>query len=210
MANERSLPTRDALLDAALERFSTHGFGGTSIRDLAGDVGIRESSVYKHFPSKQAILDAAIERSDETFAQLSAAMGADAVDPKLAARDTYTDISTTDLESLAVDLLDAVAAEPRIRKLIGMLTIEQFRDDAVASRLRSHLLDGPIRFQTAIFTTLGDAGKLLEGVNASDAARTFWSPIACLLFTGQFGDDAREIVRRHVRHFTHTHIKEPS
>ena len=41
MANERSPSTRDRLLDAALQRFSRDGWGGTSIRDLARDVGVR-------------------------------------------------------------------------------------------------------------------------------------------------------------------------
>ena len=41
VANERSPSTRDRLLDAALERFSRDGWGGTSIRDLARDVGVR-------------------------------------------------------------------------------------------------------------------------------------------------------------------------
>ena len=72
MANDRSLPTRERLLDAALARFSREGWGGTSIRDLARDVGIRESSVYKHFASKQAIFDALLERADARLAAVAA------------------------------------------------------------------------------------------------------------------------------------------
>jgi len=67
--------TREALLDAALEQFSSKGFGGTSIRDLARAVGIRESSVYKHFASKQALLDALIERADAHLGSVAARFG---------------------------------------------------------------------------------------------------------------------------------------
>jgi len=71
VANERSPSTRDRLLDAALERFSRDGWGGTSIRDLARDVGVREGSVYKHFASKQAIFDALVDRADARMAEVA-------------------------------------------------------------------------------------------------------------------------------------------
>ena len=57
--------TRSALLDVAQERFAIDGFAGTSVRDLATAVGIKESSVYNHFASKQAVLDALLARIDE-------------------------------------------------------------------------------------------------------------------------------------------------
>jgi AcrR family transcriptional regulator len=53
-----NLSTRERILVAALQLFAQHGFGGASIRDLARSVGIRESSLYNHFPSKVAILEA--------------------------------------------------------------------------------------------------------------------------------------------------------
>ena len=67
--------TREALLDAALDGFSCNGFRGTSIRDLADAVGIRESSVYTYFDSKQAIFDALVARADEGMAGLAARLG---------------------------------------------------------------------------------------------------------------------------------------
>lgn len=53
--------TRRALLDASLELFSQKGFDGTSTRDIARAVGVRESALYHHFPSKEALLNALIE-----------------------------------------------------------------------------------------------------------------------------------------------------
>ena len=50
--------TKEKILLSALELFSTKGYEGTSVRDLARAVGIRESSLYKHFKNKQAIFDA--------------------------------------------------------------------------------------------------------------------------------------------------------
>jgi AcrR family transcriptional regulator len=66
--------TRRALLDAALDVFSTMGFFGASLKDIARAVGVRESAIYHYFPSKEALFDAIltdrVERQAERRALL--------------------------------------------------------------------------------------------------------------------------------------------
>lgn len=50
------VPTRARLMLAASKRFSTLGYHGTSMRDLAADVEIRVSGLYNHFASKEQLL----------------------------------------------------------------------------------------------------------------------------------------------------------
>jgi AcrR family transcriptional regulator len=52
--------TRGDILDAALELFASKGFFGTSLRDIARAVGVRESALYHHFPSKEALFEAVL------------------------------------------------------------------------------------------------------------------------------------------------------
>lgn len=61
--------TKDALFRTAVELFARKGYHGTSVRDIAREVGIKESSVYNHFTSKEAILDAALEYQLNVFTQ---------------------------------------------------------------------------------------------------------------------------------------------
>ena len=63
--------TRTALMDAAQESFATKGFGGASIRQLAGAVGIKESSLYNHFSGKQDLLDAVLDRAQARLASVA-------------------------------------------------------------------------------------------------------------------------------------------
>jgi AcrR family transcriptional regulator len=58
--NER-ISTKEKILDASIDLFSQKGFYETSIREIAGATGIKTSSLYNHFPSKEAILDAIFE-----------------------------------------------------------------------------------------------------------------------------------------------------
>jgi AcrR family transcriptional regulator len=50
--------TRQAILDAALALFAEKGYYGTSLRDVAAAVGVRESAIYNYFPGKEALFEA--------------------------------------------------------------------------------------------------------------------------------------------------------
>jgi AcrR family transcriptional regulator len=49
--------TKIRILEVAIELFSKNGYNGSSIRDITKEVGIKESSLYKHFKNKEEILD---------------------------------------------------------------------------------------------------------------------------------------------------------
>lgn len=53
--------TKERIFEAAVELFSKQGYHGTSIRELAKAVGIKESSLYNHYSGKSSILDAILE-----------------------------------------------------------------------------------------------------------------------------------------------------
>ena len=59
------MKTKEKILFEALELFSNNGFEAVSMRDIGAKVGIRESSIYKHYSSKQDILDAIVKRAME-------------------------------------------------------------------------------------------------------------------------------------------------
>ncbi len=60
--------TRDDIIAGAGRRFATHGYHGTSMRDLGDDLGILGSSIYAHVGGKQELLVAVIERGAGFFA----------------------------------------------------------------------------------------------------------------------------------------------
>ncbi|AWB83661.1 TetR/AcrR family transcriptional regulator [Corynebacterium liangguodongii] len=91
----RGKTARDEILDASSELFTMQGFATTSTHQIADAVGIRQASLYYHFPSKTEIF-------------LTLLMGT--VEPAL---DLAKDLSETD-ESPALKLWALVAAETRI------------------------------------------------------------------------------------------------
>lgn len=53
--------TRRRILAVALELFSTRGYAGTSMRDIAETMGMTKAAMYYHFESKEQILEAVTE-----------------------------------------------------------------------------------------------------------------------------------------------------
>ena len=49
------------IIAAARRHFLTHGFRGVTMDDLAGELGMSKKTLYAHFPSKAALLEAVIQ-----------------------------------------------------------------------------------------------------------------------------------------------------
>lgn len=72
-ATELPAPTREAILDAAERLFAARGVDGVAVRDLARELGLTPSSLYNHFPGKQALYEAVLERGLRPIVELLAA-----------------------------------------------------------------------------------------------------------------------------------------
>jgi TetR/AcrR family transcriptional regulator len=67
--------TRARVVDAALVAFGTRGYDATSLDALAAELGVRKQTILYYFPSKEAVLDAAIDRgADELSKALEVAL----------------------------------------------------------------------------------------------------------------------------------------
>ena len=83
---ERARGTADRILVAAMAEFGTRGYEATSLDDLARLLGIRKQTILYWFPSKDALLEAVVDRcADEVTGRLerglaSAGEGFDRVD----------------------------------------------------------------------------------------------------------------------------------
>jgi AcrR family transcriptional regulator len=88
--------TRQAILDAALRLFGEKGYFGTTLRDVASAVGVRESALYNYFPGKEALFEALLTaHAAEKTQRLSAILDGPVVDGRAT------------LERLTIEMLDA-------------------------------------------------------------------------------------------------------
>jgi AcrR family transcriptional regulator len=64
VTNQETVPTRERILDAAVQLFGRQGYSGTSVGEIESAAGLapRSGGLYKHFASKRALLEAAVAR----------------------------------------------------------------------------------------------------------------------------------------------------
>ncbi len=82
----RGPATAERILAAGEALFAERGYHGTTLRDVAGRVGLRIPSLYNHFPSKDALYAAVLERGIgpvvALLSELSLAPPAERDDPR--------------------------------------------------------------------------------------------------------------------------------
>src|SRR3954469_25217719 len=84
---ERARVAHDALLDAALRRFTDHGSAATTIAAIASDVEVSAATIYKTYGGKPGLVRALCERAlggrgPVHAEQRSDTLRATAVDPR--------------------------------------------------------------------------------------------------------------------------------
>ncbi|MET9108594.1 TetR/AcrR family transcriptional regulator [Streptomyces zhihengii] len=73
-----------AILMRAMEAFNEHGYHGTSVRDIAGRVGVTVPALYYHYANKQALLATLLETSIRDVLDRCRAAAGEAGDDPLA------------------------------------------------------------------------------------------------------------------------------
>lgn len=79
--HERSLATRRAIVVAAAERFAMVGYHAATLSEIVSLSGVTRGAMYFHFPNKEAVADAVIAATDESWTALLADLAAREWDP---------------------------------------------------------------------------------------------------------------------------------
>ena len=163
-------PTKERLRTSALDLIADRGMAALSVRSLCRAVGIRESSFYAHFPSKDALLEDLLERA-----------GAEAplrIAERLAVRRLPL---RSFVEQLTAELT-MLWTEPQGRKLRVLLEAEVSRDPTMRERFNARVLE--------MIDTVGrelqrhvHAGTLTPHAPTPVMAWALVSPIAAMRFS---------------------------
>jgi AcrR family transcriptional regulator len=84
---------RDRLLSAAGALFYKEGYRGVGIDRVIAESGVAKATFYKHFPSKDDLIAAWIERAGAFGTQLEERAAKDSTQPLLAAFEAYVDLA---------------------------------------------------------------------------------------------------------------------
>ena len=197
------MDTKERILDEALTLFSEKGYANVYVADIAGRVGIKAPSLYKHYKNKQAIFDAIIEKMNQRFLEQAGALNINGND---AAADVeiYKEISEDELVQLGMNLFLYFLHDDYTRRFRKMLTIEQFRDKELAAVYSAQYVDNPLAYQGMMFQMMVAAG-FLQSEKPDIMTLHFYAPIYLLLTqcdrTPEREEEAIRTLDAHIRQF---------
>ena len=192
--------TREKILETAIDMFSGKGYNDVSVRDITRAVGIKESSLYNHFTSKQQILDEIFEYLLQRFEGMTmpeeeAARFIEAADPQ-----SFMEMCLMNFRMYFGD--------PKLIKIWRIVSIERFRNRRANEFFTKHLIDQPLDYQAKVFGSMIRKGLIAE-TDPMVLAREFYSFILVIYLryfdvagpSGNPADDPaiQKMIRDHIQ-----------
>jgi|GEM_PF-3525580 len=113
-------PTREKVLQAAIDLFADTGYAGTPVRSIARRAGITEAAVYRHYPNKEALLLSILKLVEEGL-----------YTPLPGEEDFGSPGGPSVFSGLLMPLPDLIASDPQVAKLTRIVHGELMHNDAI-------------------------------------------------------------------------------
>ena len=197
---EEDMSTKERILDAALTLFAENGYDGTSVEQIASNVGIKAPSLYKHYKGKEDILNALIDSAEARYEEMFGSEKNIGKVPQ--SREEFIKVT---LKRISFTIKD-----PVIRKTRMLLVQEQFRNERISETTTRHQLDGIQRMFAKIIKGMMDEGIVVEDdpeLLAVELTAPAVLQIARSDRQPQCEEECMEYIEKHLRHFCKVYMK---
>ncbi len=158
--------TKQKILKTALKLFSSKGYKATTVRDIAGAMGMKQSALYNHFKNKDAILETLI--SDLTSSAIVHLF--DDKDPQEAAR------SGKALLAGIATKFKLISFDGQNEALFKLLMQEIFRNERVREIYNEYFYQENVKkLSTYLFMMMQE--ELISSSDPLLLANEFFSPL---------------------------------
>lgn len=163
--------TRDALVEAALELFSAHGYDQTTVEEVAAAAGVSPRTFFRHFPTKQDVFfvdhPAGIAAFRESLPRYARAMSL----PRAVER-AFEERRPLEAQSIRLKRLRLLAEIPTVRaaSYLPQLDYEQVISDVLLEKWTSDPLTATCA-AAAVMASLRRAQEAIAADPQTDAAQ---------------------------------------
>lgn len=178
--------TKDRIIFEALKLFSNDGFDATSTRAIAHAINCSDAVIYKHFRSKQEILDAITEICSERLA--------------VKRQINIEEMCWKDVENICVGMFEFQTTDEWIVPFRRLLLIEQFKNPKLEEIYRNVFINRPLANMEAMFKALIEAGYMKPG-NPKVYAMDLYSPFFMYHTIREDNAEVIKVLREHVTLF---------
>lgn len=151
--------TKEKIMDVALHMFSERGYEAVSIRDICGEVGIKESTLYYHFKNKKDILDSLIEKFRNHIDGLLSHIDEIPGDGQQKKGKKNNIASSKIMDTY---MMDSYLFDPFCNLMIRLMMIEQFHNEEIRVLYEKTLFTDPYEIYMNVFKRLAAQGAFPE------------------------------------------------
>lgn len=191
--------TKEKILEEALKLFSKSGYMGTSMNDIASRLGVTKAALYKHYSSKQEILDSIVERMNQRDRERSTEYKMPDGDMNQVI-DGYKNMTLEKVRQYTKAQFLHWTEDEFSSGFRKMLTLEQYRDPAMTKLYHHYLAEEPLNYMETIFL-----GIVKNRKEAKQLAINFYGPIFLLYSIYDVADNKQEVIKQvdeHVEKFS--------
>ena len=192
--------TKERILETALSLFARNGYLGTSMSDIAGKLNITKGALYKHYASKQEILDSIVEQMNRMDYERAEEYEMPETEPDGFA-EAYQNTPISKIRAYSMAQFNHWTEQAFPSNFRKMLTLEQYRDPKLNQLYHDYLATGPTEYMAAIFRKMTDSDA-----SAMQLALEFYGPMF-LLYSVYDGAKDKSIVpvllEEHIDRFIH-------
>lgn len=198
--------TKIKIIEVAIELFSKRGFSGASIRDITKEVGIKESSLYKHFKNKDEILETIFVNFRKATDKLLPPM--EFID-RIVELMSLKEFLGKGIENFLAHIDDSMNV-----KIWRIMYIELFRHPMAQEIYRNHIMKRTIDCLEIVFTKMIQRGKMLALNPRTMATEYQFSSISFILeynmlkAEGKNTEALEKQIKEHVEFFSERASKE--
>ena len=145
-------------MDVALHMFSERGYEAVSIRDICGEVGIKESTLYYHFKNKKDILDSLIEKFRNHIDGLLSHI--DEIPGEGQLKKGKNNIASSKI--MDTYMMDSYLFDPFCNLMMRLMMIEQFHNEEIRALYEKTLFTDPYEIYMNVFRRLAKQGAFPE------------------------------------------------
>jgi len=169
---DKATTTKEKILYTALDLFSKLGYHGVSIREITRNVGIKESSLYNHFRSKEEILECILHSFRREFATVL---------PPIDRLDEILAYSTIDsFLQKGIEVFKMHFEHQVYEKVWRIIYTEYFRHSLAKEIFLNDMISNMLSFLETVFTKAMATGKVKEG-NPRVMAAEYQYPVFAML-----------------------------
>lgn len=174
------MTTKERIIDESLTLFATNGFKGTSVKNIADAVGIKDASLYKHFKSKQEILDTIVEAMKQRIQDMSDGFGLPSDNSLQKATIVYARFDEDRMVEFSNKIFLFYLKDSYLSRFWRMGTIEQYQNLEVYKVFSKLFLEDSITYLTDLFAEMRKEKILIEA-DPQVMAMNYYTPIFFLL-----------------------------